>query len=233
MNILAIDSSGKSASAAILKEDKLIGETFLNTGYTHSETLLPMIINLLSACKTELSEIDMIAANRGPGSFTGLRIGLSVAKGLAFSQETMLFGTPTLLSLAYNVKQFDGIICPVMDARRNEFYNALFEGQSLKRLSVDRAISAEGLYFELSKLNKRVILVGDGARIAISLFPPNENIGIAEENLLYPRAGSVAFTACLLLKQGEKAGEFMPEYLRMSQAEREYREKQKKESEIE
>ena len=167
MKILAIESSAKAASVAITDNQKILGEFYLNIGLTHSQTLAPMIQNLLESTNLSIDEIDAFAVAVGPGSFTGIRIGVSTIKGMAFALNKPCIGVSTLEGMAFNIPIYEGIICASMDARCNQVYNALFEIKDglPKRLTNDRAISIENLKQELKLSQKKVIFVGDGAEI--------------------------------------------------------------------
>ncbi len=221
--ILSLDSSAVTASAALTDGDKVIKSEFKNTGLTHSETLLPMIKRVMSG--TDYGALDAIAITAGPGSFTGVRIGVATAKGLAFKYGTPCISISTLESIAYNFAGMNCIVCAVMDARRMQFYNALFEvsKKEVKRLTPDRAISLDALREEL-KAFKSVIIAGDGARLCFDNIAL-ENCSIAEEERLYQNAVSVSRAA--ENKKRIPAKELMPIYLRQSQAERELKLKKK------
>lgn len=234
MLILSIDSSATAASAALVEDSKLIGEYFTNTAFTHSRTLAPMIESLLSVSGKSVSDINLIAVSNGPGSFTGVRIGVSVAKGIAFPDDTPCMAVSTLESMAYNLTLTDCVVCAVMDARRNQVYNAMFRIKygEVQRLCDDRAISIEELKSEVSATysGERVILVGDGATITMrELMDLPMSIEMAPETLRFQRASSVALAAKAKLDSGEKPSEpaaLLPSYLRLSQAERERAAKQ-------
>lgn len=233
MKILALDSSGLVASAAIVEEDKMIAEYTINHKKTHSQTLLPMLDEILRMTETELEEIDAIAIAGGPGSFTGLRIGSATAKGLGLALDKPLISIPTVDALAYNLYGNSQIICPIMDARRNQVYTGFYEfvnGEFRVRKG-QMAASIEDTVQELNLLGREVIFVGDG------ILPYKESIkqnikvpySFAPAHLNRQRAGAVGSLAVKYFKAGrfETATEHQPEYLRMSQAERELREKQK------
>lgn len=234
MIILSIDSSATAASAALTEDSKLIGEFFTNTDFTHSRTLAPMIENLLNVAGKTVSDVDLIAVSNGPGSFTGVRIGVSVAKGIAFADDLPCIAVSTLESMAYNLTLTDCVVCAVMDARRNQVYNAMFRIRfgEVERLCDDRAISIEDLKIEISEkyTDERIILVGDGSTITMrELMDLPIPIEIAPENLRFQRASSVAMTAQAYLSAGEKtinSSKLLPSYLRLSQAERERKEKE-------
>lgn len=234
MLILSIDSSATAASAALVEDSKLVGEFFTNTSFTHSRTLVPMIDSLLTVSGKTVSDVDMVAVSNGPGSFTGVRIGVSVAKGIAFPADLPCMAVSTLESMAYNLILTDCVVCAVMDARREQVYNAMFRIQygEVHRLCDDRAISIADLKKEVSeKYNKdRVILVGDGAQITLrELMDLPFSIELAPEALRFQRASSVAAAAEAHIEAGEKpskSAELLPSYLRLSQAERERKEKE-------
>ncbi len=234
MKILSLDASATSASVCVYDgvEDKIIGEFFINTKLTHSQTLVPMIDALLNSTKLGLSDIDYFAVNTGPGSFTGIRIGVSVVKGMAMALDKPCVSVSTLESMAYNFIDFkDVLVCACMDARRNQVYNALFNvyDGKVERLCDDRAISIEDLYAELSTLNKPVVLIGDGAQLCYSQRSESDNVELACASRRYQTASSVALSAKNSIENSIKlnAASLMPTYLRPSQAERERLEKEK------
>lgn len=225
MRILSLDSTAQTASCAVCENGKLIAEYTLNCKNTHSETLLPMISVLLRHIGITAKDIDLFACSAGPGSFTGVRIGAATVKGLAFGTDKCCIGVSTLASLAYNLKGFNGIICPVMNARRNQVYNALFDGNG-NRITPDRAISIEDLEKEIKEKygNTTVYLCGDGTEVTLNGLSKNtENVISAPERLLYQSAYSVAMCALEMFNNGvrTKDVELTPVYLRLSQAERE------------
>lgn len=238
MLILSIDSSATAASVALTEDSKLTGEFFVNTDFTHSRTLVPMIDNLLNVTGKSVSDIDMVAVSNGPGSFTGVRIGVSVAKGIAFPDDLPCMAVSTLEAMAYNLVLTDCVVCAVMDARRNQVYNAMFsiEYGEVHRLCEDRAISLEELKAEIAEkyTDKRVILVGDGSTVAMrQLMDLPKSVEMAPEALRFQRASSVALCAQSRISRGEapkKSAELLPSYLRLSQAERERQEKQSAEN---
>jgi tRNA threonylcarbamoyladenosine biosynthesis protein TsaB len=233
MKILAVDTSALTLSVALTEDKKPVAQTTLNTGHTHSETLLPALERLMDFASWKVSDIDLFAVSEGPGSFTGVRIGVSFIKGLAFGGKKCV-GVSTLEALAYNLLGFKGIISPVMDERRGQFYNALFlsDGKTLTRLSEDRAISAEELEKELEKYSDTsVYLCGDGYEIARKMLK-NENIEDTPEALLKQNAYSVAVVALKEYEKGNATDDstLSPTYLRVPQAERERLEREKKEN---
>ncbi|MCR5208446.1 MAG: tRNA (adenosine(37)-N6)-threonylcarbamoyltransferase complex dimerization subunit type 1 TsaB [Eubacterium sp.] len=215
--ILSVDASAVTASAALTDGDKIIRNEFINKGLTHSETLLPMIKRVMDGIP--FSELEAIAITAGPGSFTGVRIGVATVKGIAFKFETPCIPVSTLEAIAYGFTDENAVICAVMDARRMQFYNALFKvgNGEFKRLTPDRAISIDDLRDEL-KAFERVIVAGDGARLCMENIAL-DNCEIACEELVYQNAVCVAKAA--ENKKRIPPKELMPLYLRPSQAERE------------
>ena len=235
MKILGIDTTAKTATAALVENNKLIALTVLNTPNTHSVTLLPMINGLLSGASLTVKDIDLLACSAGPGSFTGVRIGTSAIKGLAYTDNKACVGVSSLEALAMNVTE-DGIICPVMDARRNQLYNALFkcENGRLTRLTPDRVLSADELKAELENENKRIFITGDGSEIAVKALA-GKSIAQPHEVLRCQNAYNVALLAYSIYesatdeeKKNYTAEKLSPTYLRMSQAERERLEREGK-----
>lgn len=215
--LLSIDSSAVTASACLTDGDKIIKSEFMNTGLTHSETLLPMIKRVMG--EVEYSSLDGIAITVGPGSFTGVRIGVATAKGLAFLNNTPCYSISTLEAIAYNFADENCVVCAVMDARRMQFYNALFEVKDgvVTRLCNDRAISLDDLRSDISGFDK-VIIAGDGARLCYDNIAL-ENTVLADEKRIYQNAVGVSGAA--ENKEKISASALMPYYLRPSQAERE------------
>ncbi len=234
MKILGIDSSAVTASAAISDGEKTVGEMFVNAGLTHSQTLMPMVQSLLKCSCTDISEIDAFAISVGPGSFTGLRIGIGAVKGMAMALGKPCIAVSTLEAIAYPFKSTNAVVCAVMDARCNQVYNALFmaENDKMERLCDDRAVSIDDLFADISGF-ERVIFAGDGALLcAKKAENVLKNVTIPLEAHLYQRASSICALAHeKFCKNGEsallKAAELMPVYLRPSQAEREYSQRTK------
>ncbi|MDE6723476.1 MAG: tRNA (adenosine(37)-N6)-threonylcarbamoyltransferase complex dimerization subunit type 1 TsaB [Eubacterium sp.] len=217
MLLLSVDASAVTASAALTKDGSVIKSEFINKGLTHSETLLPLIESVLNGC--DLKSLDAIAVTAGPGSFTGVRIGVATVKGLAFPYDIPCISVSTLEAIAYNFLEENAVICAVMDARRMQFYNALFKAEDGKitRLCEDRAISIEDLREEL-KNYETVIVAGDGAELCYNNLNL-ENTALADEDKRYQNGIGVSKAA--ENKKMIKAEALMPVYLRLSQAERE------------
>ena len=228
MLILALESSALTASAAICDGERLLGEYTLNNGNTHSETLLPMAEALLKSLDLAVSDIDLFAVAAGPGSFTGVRIGVSTLKGLAFASQKPCVGVSTLEALAHNFPVSNGLICPVMNARRKQVYTALFRecNGELVRLMPDSAIAITELDETLSQYGEPVYLVGDGYQITAENL--NHIVGITPERLRWQSAASVAKAAYIAHLKGNTVSdaELKPVYLRPCQAERERLEKE-------
>lgn len=227
MKLLALESSATACSAALCEDDHLIAEAYQNSGLTHSRTLMPMVSGLLEQCGAALAEVDVVAVAAGPGSFTGLRIGVSTAKGLAWAAGKPCAPCSTLASMAWLMAHMEGCeVCSVMDARRSEVYNARFtiqNGQPV-RLTPDRAISLSALGEEIKKSEKIQFLVGDGAQLCYTVL--NESgcaLRLPPDHLRYQRAGGVAREAYRLAQSGQliSAHQLSPNYIRISQAERE------------
>ena len=222
MLILGFETSAKAASAALTQDGTLLGESYQNTGMTHSQTLLVMAQDLLKQCGKSVSELDAVAVAKGPGSFTGVRIGVSAAKGLAWGREMPCFGVSTLEAMAVSLGLWQGYVCPVMDARRSQVYNALFtirDGRP-ERLCPDRAVSLAELADDLARRDGAPFLTGDGARL-VSEYLGDRAMphSAAKGPLLHQSAWGVCMAA--LDKEPESAGALLPVYLRLSQAERE------------
>ena len=229
MKILALDSTAIAASTAICEDETLVALYTVNNGNTHSETLLPMVESVIKHSKTNIDEIGLFVSSNGPGSFTGVRIGSATVKGLAFGRSVPCIDVSTLEALAFNLRGFDGILCPVMNARRNQVYNALFrwvDGQ-LVRLTPDRAISIDELEAELTKMGEKVYLSGDGYDITLCGFK-SVKPEFTPEVLRLQNAYSVARCGLAAYERGETKTDLTvaPTYLRPSQAERERKEKE-------
>ena len=222
MLILAFESSAKAASVALVKDGKLLAQSSQVSGLTHSRTLLPMAEDMLKNAELSIKNVDAFAVAHGPGSFTGIRIGVSAVKGLAWAADKPCVGVSTLEAMAWHGVAAGGYVCPVMDARRNQVYNAIFKIENGKpvRVTEDRAIALSELKEELLALGEKVFLVGDGTEITARYFDA-ENIPYtaAPENLLWQSAWAVAMAA--QDKPLGSADDLVPVYLRLSQAERE------------
>lgn len=229
MKILAFDSTATAASVAICDDGRIVSEFFVNSGLTHSRTLVPMLDAVLKNADTELDSIDVLAISNGPGSFTGVRIGVAVAKGIAFAEGLPCFEVSTLESMAYNLLLTDCLVCASMDARCSQVYNGLFQIKygEVHRVSQDRAIAIDDLRNELidKYADERIVLVGDGAELCFkALMDTKLSVELAPSALRFQKASSVAAVAFEKLGKGEKAknaAELLPAYLRLSQAERE------------
>ncbi len=223
MKILSIDTSAKTASVAVVDGSTLLSECFVNAGLTHSRTLMPMVDNVLCQADLKFDNIDAICVNAGPGSFTGIRIGVAAVKGLALSSGKPCAGVSTLESIAYNFIDEDIVVCSTMDARCNQVYAALFsiENGVVTRICDDYAVPITELAEEIARLNKTVILAGDGAEICYkSMKDSLDNIKLSGEFRRYQRAYGAALAA-LAHNEFTDSSLLAPVYLRMPQAERE------------
>ena len=229
MKYLVLEGSAAAASCALLEDQKVLGEFFVNIPQTHSQTLLPMAEGLLKTCGTAPGELDFFAVTRGPGSFTGLRIAIAAAKGLAMAAGKPCVGVSTLEGLARNLAGFEGTAAAVMDARCSQLYAGLFslEGGEVIRAEEDCAISIQELGEKLERIKKPVFLVGDGAELCYNKLMETKSAGdrlrLAPPHLRYQRAAAVGAAALAAWIRGEAldAGELVPAYLRLPQAERE------------
>lgn len=233
MMILALESSATACSVALTRDGTLIAQAYQHSGLTHSRTLLPMVDNVLKSCGETMEHVDVVAVAAGPGSFTGLRIGVATAKGLAWPEDKDCAACSTLESMAWPLAHMEGklIVC-AMDARRSQVYNALFlaTGEGLERLSPDRAISLAELAEELKKYENEKIVVGDGAKLCYNTVSGmGISLTLAPEHLRMQSGWGVARAAQALAEQGAliKGAELNAVYHRLSQAERERIEKQK------
>ncbi len=226
MLMLAFESSAKPASAALFQDGVLLGISTQITALTHSRTLLPMAEDLLKNAGLTMRDIDVFAVAHGPGSFTGIRIGISTVKGLSWASGKPCVGVSTLEAMAWNGSSSEDLLCPVMDARRDQVYNALFENRNGRpvRLTEDRPISLAELAEEIRTLGRPVFLIGDGASLTASFFAAHDvPFSVAPENLLWQTAWGVGKAA--LGKSLQDASSLLPVYLRLSQAERERQER--------
>ena len=229
MKILAIDTTGVAASAAVVSDGKLLAEEVLNYKLTHSQTIMPLVDDVLKKTETDLKSVDYIACSEGPGSFTGLRIGAATAKGLALGLNKKIITVPTLDVLAYNIFGTENIICPIMDARRSQVYSAFYcwEGNQLKRLSDYMAVGIDAIIEKALEFNKKVIFLGDGVAVNRAKIEENESFFMAPASLMIQKASSLAVAAEVKALKGEaiNGSDFEVMYLRKSQAEREREEK--------
>ena len=233
MLLLAFETSAKAASVALFQDGKLLGESYQNTGLTHSQTLMVMAQDLLTQCGHTPQAVEAVAVTEGPGSFTGVRIGVAAAKGFAWGSDIPCYGVSTLEAMALGLGAYQGYICPVMDARRSQVYNALFYVNQgiLTRVAEDRAIALADLKNELSALAEPIFLVGDGSNLTHSTLSGDiPNLVLPAEHKLHQRAVGVGLAALQKIAAGESGdgNALTPNYLRLSQAERERMEKQGK-----
>lgn len=244
MKILALDSSGLVASVAVVEENtfggSLLAEYTVNYKKTHSQTLLPMLDEIVKMIELDLDSVDAIAVAAGPGSFTGLRIGSATAKGLGLALDKPLIGVPTVDALAYNLYGTEKLICPLMDARRNQVYTGIYEfqGSRLHAVEPQMAVGIDEIAEKLCHMGRDVIFLGDGvpvygSRLTEILLAELHAAGhrhyFAPAHLNKQRAAAVGTLAIQYLKEGktESAAEHQPEYLRLSQAERERAEQER------
>ncbi|MBE6595294.1 MAG: tRNA (adenosine(37)-N6)-threonylcarbamoyltransferase complex dimerization subunit type 1 TsaB [Ruminococcaceae bacterium] len=230
MLILALDSTAVVASVALCEDDRALAAFHLNNGNTHSETLLPMVKAALDTTGHSVDDIDLFACSVGPGSFTGVRIGAATVKGLAFGKEKPVIGVSTLEALATNLLPFEGLIVPVMNARRGQVYNAVFEAKNgvLQRITPDRALAVTELEAELAAIGRPFALCGDGADMTAALLVSLRPVAISPL-LTAQNAVSVAAVARRMYENGVRTtdAELTPVYLRLPQAERERLEREK------
>ena len=226
MRILALETSAKSVSVAVTENGTLLAQAYQDRGLTHSVTLMPLLDGMLKTAGLTLDDMDIIAVAQGPGSFTGIRIGVSAAKGLAWAKALPCCGVSTLEAMAYGVTDFEGVVVGAMDARRQQVYNALFrtENGCVTRLCADRAVAMELVAEELAAIPEPKLIVGDGAALLYD-FSQKAGIGCRLASPLHRQqsAAGVALAAEHLAAQGLtcSAQELQPVYLRLSQAERE------------
>ena len=230
MITLAVDTSSKACSCALMRDGLLLGESYCNNGLTHSSTLMVLVENTLRAANLPFESVDRLAVSVGPGSYPGLRIGLAAIKGMALVHNTPCVGVSTLLSLAYNVLPFEGVVCAALDARVGQVFTALFSVKSGKvtRLTEDAAMTLEALG---EHLPDGALICGDGAKLVCERFS-EKGLRLAPAALQYQRAASVAQAAISEDYPVVPATELMAEYHRKSQAEREREAKQQLEEEI-
>ncbi len=232
MKILALDSSSKSASAALIEDGKLICESFVNAGLTHSRTLMQMVNDCLKISDTEPSQIEGFALTNGPGSFTGLRIAVSAVKGMAAVNSTPCASVSTLLSLAYNLRGCDGYALALLDARCNQFYYAIFRvcEDKVERICEDSAGNSDDIFQKLDGIDKTIYTIGDGAELFCKSNAErieNKNFILCNDRLRFVNGYSTALAAEEIFTSGRaiSADEIKIEYLRLPQAERELKKK--------
>ena len=233
MLLLAFETSAKAASVALFQDSKLLGESYQNTGLTHSQTLMVMAEDLLTQCSHTPQDVQAVAVAEGPGSFTGVRIGVAAAKGFAWGSDIPCYGVSTLESMALGLGAYQGYICPVMDARRSQVYNALFYVNRgvVSRVTEDRAIALSDLKTELLTLSEPIFLVGDGSTLTYNTLSGEiPGLVLPPEQKMHQRAVGVGLAALQKIAAGEigDGNALTPNYLRLSQAERERLEKQGK-----
>ena len=237
MKILGLDSSGIVASVAVVEDDILVAEYTVNYKKTHSQTLLPMLDEIAKMTELDLNTIDAIAVAAGPGSFTGLRIGSATAKGLGLALKKPLIAVPTVEGLAYNLYDTDGLICPIMDARRRQVYTGIYRFEEHRLVTVEdqMAVPMEEMIRKLNEYQQPVTLLGDGVPVFADMIAEKLNVpySFAPAHVNKQRAAAVAALGLIYYKEGrtQTAMEHIPDYLRVSQAEREREERQKKERE--
>lgn len=234
MKILALDSSGLVASVAVVEDDNLLAEYTVNYKKTHSQTLVPMLDEIGKMIELDLNTIDAIAVAAGPGSFTGLRIGSATAKGLGLALKKPLIGIPTVEGLAYNLYGTKALICPLMDARRNQVYTGIYEfnGFDFHKVENQMAVAIEDIIAKLNKIGREVIFLGDGVAVYRKIIEQLCTVPytFAPAHVNKQRAGALAALAQKYFAEGkmEDPAEHKPDYLRLSQAERERMEKEKR-----
>lgn len=232
MRILALDSSGLVASVALLEDDNLLAEYTVNYKKTHSQTLLPMLDEIVQMTDMDLSTVDAIAVAKGPGSFTGLRIGSATVKGLGLALDKPVIGIPTVEGLAMNLYATDAVICPLMDARRNQVYTGIYKFQEgiLQVVKEQIPLGIEEIIRALNMLGQKVVFLGDGVPVYREMIEKSIEVpySFAPAHVNKQRAGAIGVRAFEYYKQGlyTRASEFEPDYLRLSQAERERMEKE-------
>lgn len=233
MKILALDSSGLVASVAVMEDDNLLGEYTINHKKTHSQTLLPMLDEVAKMIELDLKTVDVIAVSAGPGSFTGLRIGSATAKGLALALDKKIVSVPTVDALAYNIWNCTDVICPLMDARRQQTYTGLytFEDGRMQTLLPQCVVQIEEIINKVNDMGKPVVFLGDGVPVFADFIAQHCKVPYqyAPAHCNKQRAASVAALGAILYGEGkaEPAAEHKPDYLRLSQAERERQEKER------
>lgn len=228
MEILAVDTSAKAASVAVSDNGKIISECYTNTGLTHSQTLMPMIKTVLDGARMTVDDMDLFAVNNGPGSFTGVRIGVAAIKGMTQPKNKPCVEVSTLESLAYNLINTGFVAVSAMDARCSQVYTAAFKcGETVERLSEDEAVAIKDMEEKLLTYQAPIVFVGDGAELCYNYYKDRLPCSLASEILRYQRASSTALVAYKKAEKGETVSpdKLMPLYLRLPQAERELKKK--------
>jgi len=226
LKILAFETSAKAASVALMDNGKLLGESYQNTGLTHSQTLMVMAEDLLKSCNLTAGDVEAVAVAAGPGSFTGIRIGVAAAKGFAWGAELPCYGVSTLEAMARNLGAYQGYVVPAMDARRNQVYTAIFHAEKgvFSRVEEEMASSLADLSEKIKNFEEPVFLVGDGAVLCYNtLMKEVPGLVLPPEHRMHQRAAGVALAAQVMADAGDpgNGAELTPNYLRLSQAERE------------
>lgn len=233
MRILGMDSSGLVASVALIEDDNLLAEYTVNYKKTHSQTLLPMLSEISKMIELDINSVDAIAVAGGPGSFTGLRIGAATAKGIGLALEKPLIHIPTVDGIAYNMCGHADVVCPLMDARRNQVYTGLYEfsANEMNTIKAQCAVGIDEIITAINELGRKVVFLGDGVSVFADYIKENCKVeySSAPAHMNKQRASAVAALGLEYLKNGkcEPAAEFCPDYLRVSQAERERMEREK------
>ena len=231
MIILALDTSSMVATVALMDEEKLIGEYSINHKRTHSQKLMPMIDALLKDCEMKIQDVDYVAVAEGPGSFTGLRIGVATAKGLAHALDIPVVGVSTLDALAFNIPFCHGLVCPILDARRGQVYTAVYkwDQEALHQVEGSMAITIDDLIEKLRSRPEKIIFLGDGISSNIDTLKEKlgERVVVSPQSIRMPKAASIAQLALHRIqnKEVENFYALTPQYLRKSEAERQYEEK--------
>ena len=237
MKILAVECSATPCSVAVIEDGKVLASGFVNVKLTHSQTLMPMIESMLKASLTDIGDIDGFAVSEGPGSFTGIRIGISAVKGMAAAKKLPCVGVSTLRAIAENYSDTDCLVCAVMDARCNQVYNGIFEitKGNITRLCEDRALMCDELQKEISELaekyDKPIVVVGDGAEVFYPFVKEIEKVSKACQSRRFQNAVGVGMAAaeCFAQNNTTNPEKLLPVYLRLPQAERELKLKRSQE----
>ena len=233
MKILALDSSGLVASVAVVEDDNLLGEYTINYKKTHSQTLLPMLDEVAKMIELDLQTVDVIAVSAGPGSFTGLRIGSATAKGIALALDKKIVSVPTVDAIAFNLWGCGDVVCPLMDARRQQTYTGLYEfvDGTMHTIESQCVVMIEEIVAKINAYGKKVVFLGDGVPVFKEYLEEHLTVPYAFAPAMNnkQRASSVAVLGGILCEQGkaEEAQNHKPDYLRLSQAEREFQQKQR------